>query len=75
MTIQDALAQGITRLRRPMWANPNAYILIDKGPWAKLYDQPYQSLFGEPTPQKVLHIHDDCVDYEPYTGIPDPCEK
>ena len=68
MTIDDALAQGITRLRRPAWANPAAYILIDNSPWAKLYDRPTQEVIDEPTPQMVLRISDTCGDYEPYTG-------
>jgi hypothetical protein len=81
VTISEACREGVMRLRRPMWANPNAYMTItlirqgDKlfyGPWSNLYDRRCQEAIGEPTPQKFLNVGDTTDDYVAYTGPLDP---
>ena len=62
LTIAQAAERGISRLRDPKWANPNAYLKIDiveqdgrkfHGPWVHLYDRLTQELSGLPTPHTV----------------------
>ena len=44
MQLRDAIEQRIPRVRKTIWANPNAYIRLPlkaggmKGPWAELFD-------------------------------------
>lgn len=74
MTLQEASEAGISRLRRPMWVNPSAYIKIDLlgngmlGPWMRLYDRETQSAIGEPTPQVAPLFRDSVSDYQEYIG-------
>lgn len=77
MTITDAVCKKIKRLRRPIWANANAYILLILhevegknyfGPWYYLFDRTCQEVIGEPTPQQILAIADETADYEEYLG-------
>jgi len=70
MTINEAIQKRIARLHLPMWANPQAYILLHLvgndscGPWAKLFDRPFQ----EETPEQFLCIGDNRDDFVPYDG-------
>ena len=74
MTLAEAAKAGISRIRRPMWADEKAYARIDlvgdgmMGPWLHLYDRGAQSAIGEPTPQDVIAIGDTTEDYVEYKG-------
>lgn len=63
MTIKEAAANGISRLRKPEWTDPNDYMRIDLvsggmcGPWGHLYSS-LQPHISEPTPQDVPLIGD-----------------
>lgn len=80
ISINQAVAQGITRLRMPRWAPTDAYLLLSiidgkVGLWCKLYSRTEQQAIGEPTPQLFLSYNvadsGDCEAYEPYTGEKD----
>ena len=81
MNLSEATKSGISRLRRPMWANKNAYIKIDlledgfMGPWMHLYDRPMQDLLGESTPQSFFASPDTVCDYIEYSGELDNAEN
>jgi hypothetical protein len=75
MNIRELAAKGITRFRRPMWVNKNAYVRIDLfpdgliGPWYHIYDRPFQELTGMSIPTDVLSLKEGVVgDYVEYTG-------
>lgn len=76
LTIDEAAAQGIERLRRPNWANPMDHIKIDiidgkAGPWIHLYSIMNRDFNGR-DPVNHLFIHVDRDGYLPYTGaLPD----
>jgi hypothetical protein len=73
MTLDEAAKQGIAHLRKPVWADPHDYILIDlfdegtRGPWLHLY-APVQKTLGYPSPQNILGLSDTGSDWVPYTG-------
>ena len=74
MRLSEAAALGISRVRRPMWADAKAYAKIDlvgdgmMGPWLHLYDRGIQNAIGEATPQEMMCVGDTTDDYEEYTG-------
>ncbi len=74
MTITDAIRSGIKRIRRPNWANPNAYVCLTllpdgmAGPWSYLFDRPCQEAINCPTPQELMILGDTTDDYEEYVG-------
>lgn len=80
MTLTEAAKAGISRIRRPMWADEKAYARIDLvgdgklGPWLHLYDRGAQTAIGQPTPQDVMCIGDTTDDYVEYTGEIDPAD-
>ena len=74
MSMNEAVAKGITRLRDPNWPD-DAYVRIDlfrdgHGPWVHLYSPREQEAIGKPTPQDLLFsMFDwDAVDCLPYEG-------
>lgn len=82
MTAQEALDNRIPRIRKPVWANPNAYMrlpLMEKGygPWAELYDDRSQEMMEiRPGSQLVLVLNlGDDKDWEVYSGPISPHEK
>ncbi len=74
MTISDAAALGISRIRRSMWADKKSYAKIDltdngtHGPWLHLFDRRTQEILDEPTPQNVICVGDKTNDYVEYVG-------
>ena len=61
MTIKEIMGKGITKIRLPVWVNPNAHLKLDKfedgtyGPWAHLFDEWGQRALGlEIGSQEVL---------------------
>lgn len=58
MTVNEAIDKNIAKIRKPYWANPDAYLKLHllgngtRGPWVELYDEPCQRVIGEPTPQR-----------------------
>jgi len=70
ISIRDAVSQGITRLRIPIWHNPYSHIKIDimnssLGPWVHLYEpfneecngrDPVSFLFTEINLQKHEYV-------------------
>ncbi len=80
MTAGEAAKHGIRRLRRPVWAHPEAYLRIDildgrVGPWFHLYERKTQEVIGEKTPQTFIGLGDTTDDYEPYAGPLDPADQ
>jgi hypothetical protein len=84
MTLHEATQQGIRRVRRPCWAFPDAYLLLDliatdngwrRGPWVHLYERRCQESINAPTPQHLLALQDDTADYVAYTGELDRADK
>lgn len=59
LSIHDAIAKRITRLRLPHWVCPEDHIEIDidrtghLGPWVKLWS-PLNEVIGAPNPQMFL---------------------
>ena len=74
MKLTDAASKGITRVRRPVWADETAYLKLDilsdggMGPWVHLYEPDAQAAIGVKTPQDILAIDDKTDDYVEYTG-------
>jgi len=58
ISINEAVAQGVTKVRKPLWANPEDYLQLDiidgkLGPWTHLYSSLNEKI-GEPNPQDIL---------------------
>jgi hypothetical protein len=69
MKLRDAFAEGITKVRLPMWAE-GAYLETEGGdygmrPWATLYDVAGQQALST-GPQKVLVVADTDDTWQPY---------
>lgn len=80
MTISEAVAQGIYRIRRPNWTSPAAYLRLSVvemfgvkvlGPAFRFYDRPTQQAIGVETPQVFPWTGDKANDWKAYTGAPD----
>lgn len=77
MTLNQAAARGIRRVKLPSWTGE--YLKIDilqdggHGPWVRLYS-PVQSAIGEPTPQLFLALGSvfDSDEWEEYSGPIEP---
>jgi len=73
MTIDECAKQGIDKVRKSQWSNPDAYLQLHissegfHGPWGYLYDEISQRVIGEPTPQTILLIGDTQDDWVPFT--------
>lgn len=67
MTLREATALGIRRVRKAEWS-AWAYLRISGTPWAYLFDRPAQEVLGVEIPQAILAIGDDANDWEAYTG-------
>jgi len=75
MTIQQLLAAGHIRVRRPIWAFPDDYLLLDaKTGFGHLYS-PVQLELGYDRPQTVPFQDDGGDEWEAYTGEPAPDER
>ena len=66
ISINQAAAQGIARLRMPVWAHPADHLRVDiidgtPGPWIHLYSPFNESLNGR-DPVDVLWAQMDCDD-------------
>lgn len=78
ISIKEAAAQGITRLRLPKWANPMDHLKIDiigeqLGPWLHLY-APFNKECNGRDPFQFLSFNYDIAsrDWLPYAGpLPD----
>ena len=71
LSIRGAAAQGIERLRNPVWAHPCAHLKIDiihgePGPWTHLYD-PFNMEGNKRDPVSVLCIS---MDYDAKEWVP-----
>jgi len=74
MTLKEAMAQGIRRVRLAHWFSPNAYIYLDphikffSKSVMKFYDPDRQKAMGHPTPQVIPYL--DALDkrWVAYTG-------
>lgn len=84
MTITEALELRIPRVRKAVWAYPNAYLRLPlftegHGPWAELYDDASQVNLGvRPGSQRIciaLPGVDNENDWEKYDGPPSEYEK
>lgn len=80
MTIDEAAAKGISRLRKDIWSSKVCYLKIDiikgvSGPWFKLYDRITQKAIEVPTPQNWIDMpKDKSNDYFEYVGVLDKDE-
>jgi len=60
ISINEAVHNGLSRLRKPIWVNREDYLQLDLiddglGPWVHLYSS-LNRLIGEPNPQDILVI-------------------
>lgn len=67
MTIQEAVDNGISRIRRPEWNNLLTYLKLDiiegkLGPWVHLYARMEQEVMNQETPTSML-----CLGYNTTT--------
>ncbi len=75
ISINEAAAKGIERLRRPIWAIPEDHLKIDiveggkPGPWTHLYS-PMNHELAQKDPMDVscLHLDYEAKEYLEYTG-------
>lgn len=74
ISIHEAAAAGIERLRKPMWATPEDHLKIDivdgkAGPWTHLY-APFNLACNTKDPVDVVCLYVDyrIIEWEPYTG-------
>lgn len=74
ISITEAAAQGIERVRKPVWRDPCAHLKIDisdgrPGPWLHLYD-PFNKKCNGRDPVDFLGIHQDykAKEFLPYAG-------
>ncbi len=78
MTLSEAAAIGMSRVRLPVWADPQAYLKMTlpprggRGVWVELFERKTQEYTGEPTPQKILCVEDDEGGFVEYVGKRDP---
>jgi hypothetical protein len=76
ISINEAAARGIERLRKPVWANPFDHLKIDvldgrPGPWVHLYAPFNKKCNGRDPVSFLIFNHDpDAKDFQPYTGHP-----
>lgn len=65
ISINQAAAQGIDKLRQPIWASPDDYLKIDiidgkAGPWGHLYSPINEAINGRnPVDMLLLEGRDD----------------
>ena len=78
MSIKEAAAQGVERLRRTIWALPEDHLKIDiidgaPGPWAHLYSPLNPECNGrDPIDISCISLDYDQKDWVPYSGpLPD----
>ncbi|MGI9485458.1 MAG: hypothetical protein ACR2RF_06160 [Geminicoccaceae bacterium] len=85
ISINEAAAQGIERIRQPNWSNPNDYLKIDivedkPGPWLHLYSPINEPICKQKNPQDILWILEggaeqaDAKEFVRYEGKIDPDE-
>jgi len=66
MTVEEAAAQGLTKIRRSIWASPLDHLAI--GPvWHRLYSPMNQAINGQ-DPVPLFAAREQTDDWEPYTG-------
>lgn len=80
ISINEAVKQGIERLRNPIWVTPEDHLKIDiieleggekePRPWAKLYC-PFNLECNGKDPVELLLLFVDCdkAEWEPYAGV------
>jgi hypothetical protein len=78
LSINEAAAQGISRVRRPIWVNRKDHVKIDiidgaPGPWTHLYCPFNLECNGrDPVDMLCISVDYDAKIFEPYTGpLPD----
>lgn len=82
ISLNDAAAKGIERLRKPVWTDPMEHIKIDAidgrlGPWVRLYSPGSLSCNGEDPVAMLLSTCGNLAEKAlvPYTGpLPDSDE-
>ena len=79
ISVNQAVAQGIDRLRKPIWAQPEDHLKIDildgnaLGPWGHVYCPFNLECNGrDPVNLFMYNFNNDAEVWEPYTGpLPD----
>lgn len=73
ISIKEALAQGITRVRKPVWAEPLDQLHIGPGIWMHLYCPFNKECNGrDPVDMLTLQADLDAKEWLPHTGpLPD----
>ena len=72
ISIRQAAAQGIDKLRMPQWVNPDDYLKIDiidgrPGPWTHLFSPVNEEINGRnPVDMLVIHVGLDDEAYLPH---------
>ena len=69
LTLKEAEAQGVQRVRKPIWVNPLCHLLIGPGIWLYLFDPFNQECNGR-DPLGILKFQEgvDLPQWEPYNG-------
>ena len=73
ISIKEAEAQGIERVRKPIWSNPLDHLHIGPGIWLHLYC-PFNKECNGRDPVDILKFQQDAnsKEWEPYSGpLPD----
>lgn len=73
MTLDEAVRQKTTRVRKPYWANAVAYLKIETfqgrpSGIGHLFERPTQEALGMKTPTALFVFEDSADDWEPYAG-------
>lgn len=74
MSIDEAAARGIERLRQPQWKDPCAHLKLDiingrPGPWVHLYDPSNSRVNGkDPVSMLFLNVGFDIKEWIEHTG-------
>lgn len=86
ISLNEAAAQGIERVRKPNWANPRDYVKLDivdgrLGPWLHLYSPINQTVLKQANPQHILWAFEfgtsaaEDQEFVPYDNDVDPDES
>jgi hypothetical protein len=72
MTLSECTEKGIDKVRKAVWADPDAHLELDlmeggkRGPWGHLYDKASQDAMDVECPQDILVLGDTADDWEEY---------
>ncbi len=73
MTVDEAVAKGIDKIRKPIWINKDDHIKLDiingtRGPWVHFYS-PVNVPVGNKNPVSIIYEGDSATDWEEYKPV------